>query len=52
MSINLIKNRNNSSPVTFFHACTGLAFPEKLLHERARQIYAREKIPAKKNASM
>jgi probable rRNA maturation factor len=52
MSINLTKNRNNSSPVTFLHACAGLAFPKKLLHERARQIYAREKIPAEKRLNV
>jgi probable rRNA maturation factor len=48
MSINATKKDKKTSPVTFFLACPGFAFPEKLLHARARQIYANRRIPKKK----
>jgi metalloprotein, YbeY/UPF0054 family len=52
MSINPLKKKKNLFPVTFFHACTGLSFPEKLLHACALQIYVKKKIPKKKRVTV
>ena len=45
MSTKPIKNKKDPSPVTFFHAYRGLAFPEQLLRARTKEIYSGEKIP-------
>jgi probable rRNA maturation factor len=45
MSTSSLKNKGISLSVTFCHAYRKLAFPEKLLRTRAREIHAGEKIP-------